>query len=190
MSAITVTTLAIVFLIRLAIAPSYALLYGNLEHSQAGEVISALDRQNVTYQVRGNAIYVAEGRRDELRLLLATEGLPANSVVGYELLDQLTGFGTTSQMFDAAYARAIEGELARTISASAFVRDARVHIARQGSSPFARAQPVAASVFVRPMGTGLSEENAKALKFLGRVRRVRIGRRECDNYRCQHRYDH
>ena len=34
---------------------------------------------------------------------------------GYELLDSLSGFGTTSQMFDAAYWRAKEGELARTI---------------------------------------------------------------------------
>lgn len=165
-ASVAVTSLAVLLLVRLATAPGYALLYGNLEHAQAGEVVSALDRQSVQYEVRGNAIYVEEGRRDELRVLLATEGLPTSSLVGYELLDQLTGFGTTSQMFDAAYARAIEGELARTITASAFVREARVHVARQGGSAFNRDQTVSASVFARPKGAGLSEANAKALKFL------------------------
>jgi flagellar M-ring protein FliF len=52
--------------------------------------------------VRGSSIFVPAGRRDALRLTLAGQGLPANSVRGYELLDSLSGFGTTAQMFDAA----------------------------------------------------------------------------------------
>lgn len=163
---VSVSALAVFLLVKLAMAPGYALLYGNLEYSQAGEVVAALDRQGAKYQVRGSTIYVEEGRRDELRMLLATEGLPTNSGSGYELLDKLTGFGTTSQMFDAAYARAIEGELARTISASAFVREARVHIARNRTSTFQRESSASASVFVKPAGAELSIVNSKALKFL------------------------
>lgn len=166
LAGLTVTALAIFLMIRLATTPGFALLYGNLTPSQAGEVITSLDGQGARYQVRGSSVYVEEGRRDELRMLLATEGLPANSSSGYELLDKLTGFGTTSQMFDAAYSRAIEGELARTIEASSFVRDARVHIAMGKGLPFQRSQSVSASVFVRAAGFELSDENARALRFL------------------------
>ena len=56
----------------------------------------------------------------------------------YELLDNLSGFGTTSQMFDAAYLRAKEGELARTIVANPNIKAARVHLARARSNPFSK----------------------------------------------------
>lgn len=151
---------------KIARAPHYSLLFGNLEQPQAGEVISALDKQSVSYQIRGNSIYVEDDIRDEIRLRLASEGLPATSVVGYELLDQLTGFGTTSQMFDAAHSRALEGELARTIGANAFIREARVHIARQDGFVSSRNPSVTASVIVKPSGMGITPSNAKALKFL------------------------
>ncbi len=65
------------------------------------------------------AIYVDAAQRDSLRMVLAGQGLPATGGAGYELLDSLSGFGTTSQMFDAAYWRAKEGELARTIAGPA-----------------------------------------------------------------------
>ena len=68
-------------------------------------------------------------------MTLAAEGLPANSGTGYELLDSLSGFGTTSQMFDAAYWRAKEGELARTLLAMPQIRAARVHLASAPARP-------------------------------------------------------
>ena len=94
-----------------------ALIYGGLDSAQAGEVIAGIERAGVPYEVRGDAIYVASDQRDRLRMDLAAEGLPAAGSTGYELLDGMSGFGTTSQMFDAAYWRAKEGELARTILA-------------------------------------------------------------------------
>ena len=90
--------------------------------------------------------------------MLASAGLPANSHTGYELLDSLTGFGTTSQMFDAAYWRAKEGELARTIVASPHLRQARVHISQGVNGAFRRDIAPTASVSVtsqwRATGTG------------------------------------
>src|SRR6056297_1931478 len=104
--------------------------------------------------------------RDGLRMTLAGEGLPANSNRGYELLDGLSGFGTTSQMFDAAYWRAKEGELARTILAHPGVSAARVHLATSGSNPFQRDIRHSASVSVTTGGQGLSPRHARALQFL------------------------
>jgi len=158
--------LAVLGLARMASAPSMSLLYAGLEGAQAGQVIQALDQRGLNFEVRGDAIYVPSTARDETRMALAAQGLPANSASGYELLDGLTGFGTTSQMFDAAYWRAKEGELARTIVASAHVRAARVHIAHGAGQPFRRERSLSASVTVTPAGAALPAHQAQALRYL------------------------
>ncbi|MFN3955011.1 MAG: flagellar basal-body MS-ring/collar protein FliF [Pararhodobacter sp.] len=158
--------LAVLAIARIATAPGMALLYGGLEGAQAGEVIQALDQRNIRYEVRGDAIFIESRLRDETRMSLAAQGLPANSSTGYELLDGLTGFGTTSQMFDAAYWRAKEGELARTIVASPHIRAARVHISQGATQPFRRDQRASASVTVTPAGGMLTSTQAQALRFL------------------------
>lgn len=155
-----------VILTRLVTAPSYALLYSGLDAAASGDIIAAIEARGVAYQVRGDAIHVDLRERDALRMSLAGEGLPANGAAGYELLDTLSGFGTTSQMFDAAYWRAKEGELARTISSSTHIRAARVHLANPGSDPFQPAQDITASVALRPAAGGLGPGHAQALRYL------------------------
>ncbi len=157
---------AVLGLARIAAQPSMALLYAGLEPGPAGEVIEALEARGVTMDVRGGAIHVPTAERDALRMTLAAEGLPSNSSKGYELLDGLSGFGTTSQMFDAAYWRAKEGELARTILASPAVRAARVHIAIPNPQTFRARGTPSASVTVSTADGSLSASHAKALKFL------------------------
>jgi flagellar M-ring protein FliF len=116
--------------------------------------------------VRGGSIFVDGAQRDSLRLTLAAQGLPAAGSAGYELLDQMTGFGTTSQMFDAAYWRAKEGELARTILALPQIKAARVHIARKDPEPFRAPEPQTASVTVTTVSGTLPVAQARALKHL------------------------
>lgn len=157
---------AVLSLARMASAPSLSLLYAGLESGPAGEVVSALEQRGVAYDVRGGSIFVDAARRDELRMTLASEGLPANSARGYELLDGLSGFGTTSQMFDAAYWRAKEGELARTILTHPAVTSARVHIAKTGNNPFQRDVRPSASVSISTAAGGLSLKHARGLKYL------------------------
>ncbi len=157
---------AVLGLTRMATTPDRALLYSGLENGAAGQVISALEQRGVEYDVRGSAIFVDANLRDELRMALAGEGLPANGASGYELLDTLTGFGTTSQMFDAAYWRAKEGELARTIIASPHVRSARVHLSNSSSSPFQRNLKSSASVTVLAARGAVTPERARALTYL------------------------
>lgn len=158
--------LVIALIAQQGLKPSQALLYAGLEEGAAGEVIQALEARNVAYEVRGDAIYVPAPVRDELRLMLASAGLPANSHTGYELLDTLTGFGTTSQMFDAAYWRAKEGELARTIVASPHLRSARVHISQGVNTAFQRDVAPSASVSVTTASAAMTPDQARALRFL------------------------
>ncbi|MDQ7069252.1 MAG: flagellar basal-body MS-ring/collar protein FliF [Rhodobacterales bacterium] len=157
----TITTMS-----RMAATPSMTLLYAGLESGTAGDVVRSLEQRGVAYEIRGGAIFAEAGRRDELRMTLASEGLPANSGKGYELLDSLSGFGTTSQMFDAAYWRAKEGELARTITTSPQIAAARVHLANNGSNPFQREVRPTASVSVTAANGSISAEHGKALKYL------------------------
>lgn len=158
--------LAVLAMSRIVSAPSMTLLYAGLENGAAGDVVRSLEQRGVPFEVRGGSIFVESSNRDELRMTLASEGLPANSSRGYELLDTLSGFGTTSQMFDAAYWRAKEGELARTIVSSPHVSMARVHIASTGSNPFQRSVTPTASVSVTSNGAGLTAPQAKAIRYL------------------------
>ncbi|HAW47379.1 MAG TPA: flagellar M-ring protein FliF, partial [Roseovarius sp.] len=157
---------AVLGLARLAATPAMSLLYAGLDAPAAGEVIAALERRGVGHEVHGDAIFVPAPERDGLRMMLAGEGLPASSTKGYELLDGLSGFGTTSQMFDAAYWRAKEGELARTILAHPAISAARVHLASTGTNPFQRDIRHSASVSVTTGGQGLTPRHARALQFL------------------------
>jgi flagellar M-ring protein FliF len=142
-----------------------ALLYAGLEPGAAGEVLTALDQAGAPYEVRSGAIMVDAAARDMLRMTLAGQGLPNNGPQGYELLDTLNGFGTTSQMFDAAYWRAKEGELARTIQASADIRSARVHISTAASRGFQRAERPTGSVTVDAAGP-IPPDRARAFRYL------------------------
>ena len=158
--------LAVLAMSRMAGTPGMSLLYAGLPDAAAGDVIAALDQRGMAFDVRGGTIYVDEAQRDSLRMSLASEGLPANSGTGYELLDGMSGFGTTSQMFDAAYWRAKEGELARTILSNPQIRAARVHIAQAPSQPFQRAVTPSASVTITSSAGAMLPAQAKALRHL------------------------
>jgi flagellar M-ring protein FliF len=158
--------LAVLALARAAGEPRMVLLYAGLESSTAGQIVAALDQRAIAHEVRGDSIFVDVNERDSLRMALAAEGLPAAGGAGYELLDSLTGFGTTSQMFDAAYWRAKEGELARTILSAPDVKAARVHIAQAPAGPFRRDDRPTASVTVTTSSGALSEEQAQAFRHL------------------------
>src|SRR6056297_3445035 len=157
---------AVLALARMASEPSLTLLYAGLENGAAGEVVAALEQRGVAHEVRGTSIFVDSTQRDALRMTLAGEGLPSNSSKGYELLDGLSGFGTTSQMFDAAYWRAKEGELARTIVSHPAINSARVHIANTGSNPFQRNLQPSASVMINASSGEIGNKQARALKYL------------------------
>ena len=155
-----------VWFARIATTPSMSLLYSGLEAAASGDVVAALEQQNVAYDIRGGSIFVPTQRRDELRMTLASEGLPANTANGYEILDGLSGFSTTSQMFDAAYWRAKEGELARTILSHPGIVSARVHIAHNGNNPFQRDVAPTASVTIGAANGGVNSKQILGLKYL------------------------
>jgi flagellar M-ring protein FliF len=160
-------TMAFVFMLAsFTMKPKMGLLYSGLDQATAGDVIARLDGLGAKYDVRGNAIYTDIKRRDSLRLELAREGLPKQSILGYELFDDLNSFAMSSEMFDATYWRAKEGELARTILAMPNIKAARVHLGTQKASGFSKAAKANTASVTVSSSSGLNTEQAKAIQYL------------------------
>lgn len=166
-AATLIIVLMLVMLTRAASTPRMVLLYSGLDPSASGEILEALEAMDISSDVRGDAIFVPEGKRDQTRMALAREGLPRQSQAGFEILDELSGFSTSSEMFDAAYWRAKEGELARTILAERGVKSARVHLAIPKRSAFTRERTAPSAAVTAEMSRGrLDAERAQAMRLL------------------------
>jgi flagellar M-ring protein FliF len=123
----------------------YRVLFPNLSDKDGGAVIERLTQLNVPYRFSdgGGTILVPAARVHELRMKLASAGLPsgggAGGSVGYELLDK-NSFGQTQGQERMKMQRAIEGELTNTIQALEGVKSARVHLALPQANGFFREQ--------------------------------------------------
>ncbi len=108
----------------------YQLLFGNLDASDASAVITRLKEQKIAYRIEGGgtAIYIPADKVYETRLELAGAGLPQGGGVGFEIFDKQS-FGMTDFAQKINYQRALQGELARTITSLAPVEAARIHLA-------------------------------------------------------------
>jgi len=144
-----------------------ALLYGDLELRDSGQVAGQLEKMKVAYDVKGGGsqIYVPADQVDHLRLAMAREGVPAGGSVGYEVFDR--GDSLTSNQFQQQInqLRALEGELGRTIRTIRGVRNARVHLVLAKREPFAREQQKAqASIVLAMAGAGrMSSDEVQAI---------------------------
>ncbi len=150
--------------------PSYSLLYGNLGQQDAMEIAQALQQADIEYRVdhASGAIMVPSSDMQDARMKLAGQGLPHSESIGFELLQQDTGFGTSRLVETARYQRAIEGELARSIMTMANVESARVHLATPKQSVFIRNRKVpSASVVVKLYsGRNLERGQVEAISHL------------------------
>ena len=131
-------------------APDYKVLYSNLSDRDGGAIITALQAANVPYKLSegGGAILVPSDQVAEMRLRLASQGLPKNGSVGFELMDNQK-FGISQFAEQVNYQRALEGELEKTIESIESVKSARVHLAIPKPSVFVREREApSASVMV------------------------------------------
>jgi flagellar M-ring protein FliF len=119
----------------------FKVLYANLSDKDGGAIIAQLSQMNVPYKMSegGAAIMVPAAQVHDLRLKLATAGLPKGSVSGYELMDSAR-FGQTQFQERLTAQRGLEGELTRSITSMAAVQNARVHLALPNQNGFFREQ--------------------------------------------------
>lgn len=148
-------------LIVVANKTDYRPLFANLTTEDAGEIVKKLKEQKVPYQIAadGKAILVPSDKVYDLRLSLASEGLPQGGGVGFEIFDR-KNFGMTEFVQKLNYQRALQGELSRTISQLAGVEQARVHLAIPEKSLFKdNEKPTTASVVLKMKSNHTLREN-------------------------------
>jgi flagellar M-ring protein FliF len=141
---------ALVYVSKLATEPDYTVLYSDLNPSDAGAVIERLKEMKTKYKLDGDTVFVSPPEAvHELRISLASEGLPKTGTVGFELFDG-TNFATTTMGEMVKKQRALQGELERTIMSLDSVISARVHISQPEKTIFAKqAQDAGASVLLK-----------------------------------------
>lgn len=147
-----------------------ALLYGDLDPQDSGQIIQTLQSKNIPYDIKagGKQIFVPGDQVLQLRVSLAESGLPGGGSVGYEIFDSNQGIGTTNFVQNINLVRALEGELARTIGAMRNVRGARVHLVMPRRELFSREkQEASASVVLQVQGSSrLNNEQVQAIQHL------------------------
>jgi flagellar M-ring protein FliF len=128
----------------------YVLLFDDMDAESAAQVVARLKSMKVPYQLDpgGRAVRVRSESVDELRVDLSSQGMPTSGRIGFELFDR-TQFGATEFLEKVNYRRALEGEIARTISTIGEVSSARVHIAMAKDSLFGEPRPAKASVVLK-----------------------------------------
>lgn len=145
------------------------LLYANLSETDAASVVNWLKTQRIPYTLKndGRNIWVPADRLYETRLDLAANGLPSGGSVGFEVFDNQS-FALTDYVQKVNYTRALQGELARTISSLEPVESTRVHLAIPEKRLFKEQQKMAtASVIVTlAQGRSLSGEQVKGIVHL------------------------
>ncbi|NNM01571.1 MAG: flagellar M-ring protein FliF [Gammaproteobacteria bacterium] len=131
-----------VYVVLWARTPNFQVLFTDLGERDVAEVMDTLQSSQIPYRINhaNGAVLVASDAVHDARLKLAAVGLPSSSGMGFELLQQDQGFGTSQFIEQARYQRAVEGELARTIGSIRNVRSARVHLAMPRQTVFAREQ--------------------------------------------------
>lgn len=119
----------------------WRVLYSNLADKDGGAVIAQLTTMNVPYKYTegGGAILVPADRVHDVRLKLASQGLPKGSVSGFEMMEA-NRFGMTQFQERLTFQRGLEGELTRSIQALSSVSSARVHLALPNQNGFFREQ--------------------------------------------------
>ena len=147
--------------------PDYQLLYGRLGEKDASAVISYLQTAGIPHRIEAGAVFVPADQVHRLRMDLAGKGLPAGEGIGFEIFDK-GNFGVSDFVQRTNYARALQGELARTISQLEGVRSARVLIVQPENRLLLVDQSIkpSASVFIELGGTRISPEQVNAIRHL------------------------
>jgi len=146
-----------------------SLLYSDLSIEDSNAITGRLAGQNIAYELRsgGTQVFVREADVARVRLSMAADGIPNGGSVGYEIFDDSSTLGTTNFVQRLNQARALEGELSRTISSISQVKSARVHLVLPRREVFSREkQEPSASVVLRLSGSTLQPSQVVAIQHL------------------------
>nr|WP_210316396.1 flagellar basal-body MS-ring/collar protein FliF [Devosia oryzisoli] len=156
------------FLITRAQTPNLAPLYSGLSLEDSSAIVTELQTLNVPYELRGegDTILIPRDQITTTRMNLAGQGLPQRGQVGYEIFDQQSTLGATSFVQNINNVRALEGELARTISSLNRIKGARVHLVLPERELFRRERQDPSASIVLSVRGELSAGEIRAIQHL------------------------
>ena len=156
------------FLIMRAQTPNMAPLYTGLSLEDSSAIVTELQTLNIPYELRGegDTILVPRDQITTVRMSLAGQGLPQRGQVGYEIFDQQSTLGATSFVQNVNNVRALEGELARTISSLARIKSARVHLVLPERELFRRERKDPSASIVLSVRGELSTGEIRAIQHM------------------------
>ncbi|PIE72236.1 MAG: flagellar M-ring protein FliF, partial [Deltaproteobacteria bacterium] len=143
-------------------------LYEGLSQKDAGLIVQQLEKLQIEYKIpEDGTIAIRKELVNQTRMEMATQGLPQDSKIGFELFDKQE-FGATDFDQQIKFLRAKEGEVARTIEIISTIESAKVQIAIPKESVFiAKQTPPTASVIIKMKeGQVLSKRQVSGIKFL------------------------
>lgn len=147
--------------------PNYQPAMQNIAAQDMDEVTRVLNMNGIDFKVdpKSGVLLVASEQLYQAKIKLAASGISSDQAVGYELLDQDQGLGSSQFMESTRFKRGLEGELSRTISSFRNIRSARVHLAIPKRSVFVRdsRQPSASVLIEVPSTRGITREQVSAI---------------------------
>ena len=156
------------FLIMRAQTPNLAPLYSGLSLEDSSAIVSELQTMNVPFELRGegDTILIPRDQITTTRMTLAGSGLPQRGQVGYEIFDQQSTLGATSFVQNINNVRALEGELARTITSLTRIKTARVHLVLPERELFRRERTAPSASIVLSVRGELSNSEIRAVQHM------------------------
>lgn len=145
----------------------FRIAFSGLTKEDAALVVENLKASNTPYRLTGDGttIMVPEAVVYDVRLSTAKDGIPKGGHVGFEIFDK-TEFGTTDFVQNINQTRAIQGELARTITAFDEVKTARVMIVMPKDSVFVEEVKKPSASILLELNSDLDKEKVTAIAHL------------------------
>ncbi|OGR59587.1 MAG: flagellar M-ring protein FliF, partial [Desulfobacula sp. RIFOXYB2_FULL_45_6] len=145
----------------------FKVAFSGLTKEDAALVVEKLKESNTPHRLTGDGttIMVPEPVVYDVRLTMAKDGIPKGGHVGFEIFDK-TEFGTTDFVQNINKTRAIQGELARTITAFNEVKSARVMIVMPKDSVFVEEIKKPSASILLELNSDLEKEKVTAIAHL------------------------
>jgi flagellar M-ring protein FliF len=167
LAVLAMTVTAIILLVSWAQKPDYQVLYSNLSEEDAGAIMQKLKDLKIPYKTTSGGIMVPAEKVYELRIQMASQGLPQGGSVGFELFDK-ANFTMTDFVQKLNYRRALQGELVRTIKSMSEIDQCRVHLAVPEKSLFSKEEdrPKASVLVKLKAGRRLTQSQIQGIVHL------------------------
>ncbi|XQF92259.1 flagellar basal-body MS-ring/collar protein FliF [Pseudoalteromonas espejiana] len=133
---------------------------GKMPTEELIQTLDFLDAQKIEYELDGNVISVDESEYQNIKLLMAREGLEQGPTSGTDIIMQDMGFGVSQRLERERLKHGREQQLARTIEELNNVTRAKVLLAIPKENVFARREkkPSATVVLTLKRGRSLDGE--------------------------------